>query len=201
VLVAFFLVVRFTLSVERPNPAQQVAEMIHEGVGDLADQVIGHGYERFQSFVTCVGLFILLNNMFGLVIGFSPKVNTPTGVPEVPLGIAVLTFLYYNFHGIRANGPRYIKQFLGPLPWVIPLTLLMFVIEVISHLARMLSLTVRLYANMFASDMLTLVWFSLVPIAVPSIFLGLHAAVAVIQAFVFMLLSMIYLSMAVAHEH
>ena len=65
----------------------------------------------------------------------------------------------------------------------------------------MLSLTVRLYANMFASDMLTLVWFSLVPIAVPSIFLGLHAAVAVIQAFVFMLLSMIYLSMAVAHEH
>ena len=201
-LVAFFLVVRFTLSVEHPNPAQQVAEMIHEGVGDLADQVIGHGYERFQSFVTCVGLFILLNNMFGLVIGFSPKVITPTGVPEVPLGIAVLTFLYYNFHGIRANGPRYIKQFLGPLPWwIIPMTLLMFAIEVISHLARMLSLTVRLYANMFASDMLTLVWFSLIPIAVPSIFLGLHAAVAVIQAFVFMLLAMIYLSMAVAHEH
>ncbi len=202
VLVAFFLVVRFTLSVERPNPAQQVAEMIHEGVGDLADQVIGHGYERFQSFVTCVGLFILLNNMFGLAIGFSPKVITPTGVPEVPLGIAVLTFLYYNLHGIRANGPRYIKQFLGPLPWwIIPMTLLMFAIEVISHLARMLSLTVRLYANMFASDMLTLVWFSLIPIAVPSIFLGLHAAVAVIQAFVFMLLAMIYLSMAVAHEH
>ena len=201
-LVAFFLVVRFTLSVERPNPAQQVAEMIHEGVGGLADQVIGHGYERFQSFVTCVGLFILLNNMFGLAIGFSPKVITPTGVPEVPLGIAVLTFLYYNFHGIRANGPRYIKQFLGPLPWwIIPMTLLMFAIEVISHLARMLSLTVRLYANMFASDMLTLVWFSLIPIAVPSIFLGLHAAVAVIQAFVFMLLAMIYLSMAVAQEH
>ena len=81
------------------------------------------------------------------------------------------------------------------------MTLLMFPIEVISHLARMLSLTVRLYANMFASDMLTLVWFSLIPIAVPSIFLGLHAAVAVIQAFVFMLLAMIYLSMAVAHEH
>ncbi len=202
VLVAFFLVVRFTLSVERPNPAQQVAEMIHEGVGDLADQVIGHGYERFQSFVTCVGLFILLNNMFGLAIGFSPKVITPTSVPEVPLGIAVLTFLYYNFHGIRANGPRYIKQFLGPLPWLDHSDdLLMFAIEVVSHLARMLSLTVRLYANMFASDMLTLVWFSLIPIAVPSIFLGLHAAVAVIQAFVFMLLAMIYLSMAVAEEH
>lgn len=199
VLVAFFLIVRFTLSVEHPNPAQQVAEMIHEAVGNLADQVIGHGYERFQAFVTCVGLFILLNNMFGLVIGFSPKVNTPTGVPEVPLGIAVLTFLYYNFHGIRVQGIiGYLKHFAGPLWWLAPL---LFPIEMISHLARMLSLTVRLYANMFASDMLTLVWFSLIPIAVPAVFLGLHFAVSVLQAFVFMLLSMIYLSMAVAQEH
>jgi F-type H+-transporting ATPase subunit a len=110
----------------------------------------------------------------------------------------VLTFLYYNYQGIRVNGAGYIKQFLGPIPVMAPF---MFLIEVISHLARVLSLTVRLYANMFASDMLTLVWFSLVPIAVPSVFLGLHLAVSVIQAFVFMLLTMIYLSMAVAHEH
>ena len=94
----------------------------------------------------------------------------------------------------------YIKQFAGPL--VVDLAMTADVpIEVISHLARMMSLTVRLYANMFASDLLTLVWFSLIPIAVPSVFLGLHFAVSVIQAFVFMLLTMIYLSMAVAHEH
>jgi len=96
------------------------------------------------------------------------------------------------------NGPRYIKQFLGPLPWLAPL---MVLIEIVSHLARMLSLTVRLYANMFASDLLVLVWFSIIPFAVPAVFLGLHFAVSVIQAFVFMLLAMIYLSMAVAHEH
>jgi F-type H+-transporting ATPase subunit a len=198
ILLAYFLLVRATLSVEKPNPAQQIAEIVHEGVGELGEQIIGHGYERFQAYATCVLLFILLNNCLGLI----PGVITPTSRPSVPLGIAVLTFLYYNFHGFRVNGPGYIKQFLGPLPWwVIPMTVLMFLIEVISHLARVMSLTIRLYANMFASDLLTLVWFSLIPLAIPAIFLGLHFAVSVIQAFIFMLLTMIYLSMAVAHEH
>jgi F-type H+-transporting ATPase subunit a len=194
-LLLFFVVVRSSLSVEKPNSAQQIAEMIHEGVGGLADQIIGHDYERFQSFVTCIVLFILLNNFWGLV----PGVITPTSRPEVPLGIAVLTFLYYNFHGVRVQGPiGYLKHFAGPLPWLAPL---MFPIEIVSHLARMMSLTIRLYANMFASDLLTLVWFSIIPLAVPAVFLGLHFAVSVIQAFVFMLLAMIYLSMAVAQEH
>ena len=198
-LILFFLVVRLTLSVERPNPAQQLAEMIHEGVSDLGEQVIGHDYQRFQAFVTCIGLFILLNNLIGLLVGLIPGVETPTGMPEVPLGLAVLTFLYYNYQGIRVNGPiGYLKQFAGPLWWLTPL---MFPIEVVSHLARMMSLTIRLYANMFASDLMTLVAFSLIPLAIPSGFLALHALVSVIQAFVFMLLSMIYLSMAVAEEH
>jgi F-type H+-transporting ATPase subunit a len=194
-LLLFFFIVRSSLSVEKPGAAQQIAEMIHEGVGGLGDQIIGHGYERFQAFATCIMLFVLLNNCLGLI----PGVITPTSRPEVPLGIAVLTFLYYNFHGLRVQGPiGYLKHFMGPLWWLAPL---MFPIEIVSHLARMMSLTIRLYANMFASDLLTLVWFSIIPFAVPSIFLGLHFAVSVIQAFVFMLLTMIYLSMAVAHEH
>jgi F-type H+-transporting ATPase subunit a len=78
---------------------------------------------------------------------------------------------------------------------------LLLPIELVSHLARMLSLTIRLYANMFASDMVTLGFFSLIPVGIPSIFLGLHVFVSLIQAFVFMLLTMIYLSLAVAHEH
>jgi F-type H+-transporting ATPase subunit a len=194
-LLAFFLIVRMSLSVEKPGSAQQVAEMLHEGVGGLGDQIIGHDYARFQAFVTCIVLFVLLNNCLGLI----PGVITPTSRPEVPLGIAVLTFLYYNFHGVRVQGPvGYLKHFAGPLWWLAPL---MFPIEIVSHLARMMSLTIRLYANMFASDLLTLVWFSIIPLAVPSIFLGLHFAVSVIQAFVFMLLTMIYLSMATAHDH
>jgi F-type H+-transporting ATPase subunit a len=194
-LIAFFVLVRLTLSVEKPNPAQQIAEMVHEGVGGLADQIIGYGYGRFQAFVTCIFLFVLINNLLGLIPGF----EAPTSQPWVPLGLAIPTFLYYNFHGIRANGPiGYMKQFTGPVWWI---AWLMIPIEIFSHLARIMSLTIRLYANMFAGDMVTLGFFSLVPVGVPVLFMGLHFAVSVIQAFVFMLLSMIYLSMAVAHEH
>jgi F-type H+-transporting ATPase subunit a len=194
-LIVFFILVRLTLSVEKPNPAQQIAEMVHEFTGGQADQIIGHGYERFQAFVTCILLFVVLNNLLGLI----PGVNTPTAQPSVPLGIAVLTFLYYNFHGIREQGVvGYMKHFAGPLWWIAPL---LFPIEIISHCARVMSLTIRLYANMLASDLVTLVFFSLVPVAIPAIFLGLHFAVSLIQAYVFMLLAMIYLSQAVAHEH
>ncbi len=194
-LILFFIVVRLTLSVERPNPAQQIAEMIHEFTGGQAEQVIGHGYERFQAFVTCVLLFILLNNFLGII----PGIITPTSQPVVPLGIATLTFLYYNFHGIRTQGPiGYLKHFAGPVWW---LAWLLFPVEIVSHLARVMSLTIRLYANMLASDLLTLICFSMIPLIAPVVFLGLHFAVALIQAYVFMLLSMIYLSMAVSQEH
>jgi len=194
-LIAFFLLVRATLSVERANPAQHIAEMVHEVIGDQAEQIIGHGYQRFQAFVTCIFLFVLLNNLSGLI----PGITAPTSQPWVPLGLAVLTFAYYNYHGIRVNGPiGYAKQFIGPIWWI---SWLMFPIEIFSHLARVMSLTIRLFANMFAGDLVTLGFFSLIPIGVPILFLGLHLMVSVIQAFVFMLLTMIYLALAVAHEH
>jgi F-type H+-transporting ATPase subunit a len=194
-LIAFFILVRLTLSVEKPNPAQQIAEMIHEFTGGQADQTIGHGYHRFQAFVTCIFLFVLFNNLLGLI----PGLEAPTSHPWVPLGLAVLTFFYYNYQGFRANGPiGYLKQFAGPVWW---LAWLMFPIEIISNLARMMSLTIRLYANMFAGDMVTLGIFSLAPVIIPSVFMGFHVFVSFIQAYIFMLLAMIYLSMAVAHEH
>jgi F-type H+-transporting ATPase subunit a len=194
-LIAFFILVRLTLSVDKPHPAQQIAELINDFTGSNADQIIGHGYERFQAFVTCIFLFVVLNNVLGLI----PGIVTPTSQPVIPLGIAVLTFLYYNFHGLREQGVvGYMKHFAGPVWWIAPL---LFPIEIISHCARMMSLTIRLYANMFASDLVTLVFFSLFPLAIPAVFLGLHFAVSLIQAYVFMLLAMIYLSQAVAHEH
>lgn len=194
-LVVFFLIVRFTLSVEKPNPAQQIAEIIHEFTGMNAGQIIGHHYERFQAFTTCVFLFIVILNLLGLI----PGVVTPTSAPVVPLGIALCTFVYYQFYGFKEQGfVGYMKHFAGPVWWISPL---LFPIEIISHCARVMSLTIRLYANMFASDLVTLVFFSLIPVAIPAVFLGLHAGVSLIQAYVFMLLSMIYLSEAVAHEH
>ena len=194
-LIAFFLLVRLTLSVERANPAQHIAEMIHEFIGGQAEQVIGHGYQRFQAYVTCIFLFVLLNNLSGLI----PGLTAPTTSIMVTLGLAVPTFLYYNFYGIREQGlVGYLKHFAGPIWWM---AWLIFPIEIVSHLARIMSLSVRLYANMFAGDLVTLVFFSLIPVGIPVIFLGLHIFVSLIQAFVFMLLTMIYLSLAVAHEH
>jgi F-type H+-transporting ATPase subunit a len=194
ILLAFFAIVRATLSVDKPGPAQHIAEMLHSVVSDQAESIVGHGYEQFVPYVTVVFIFILLCNVIGLVPGFI----TPTAKPWVPLGLAAITFLYYQYQGIRANGFGYIKQFLGPIWWI---SWLMLPIEIISHLARVLSLTVRLYANMFASDMVILVFFSLIPIAGSVPFLALHLGVSIIQAVVFMLLTLIYLSQAVSHEH
>jgi F-type H+-transporting ATPase subunit a len=194
ILLAFFALVRVTLSVEKPGPAQHIAEMLHGLVSDQTESIVGHGYERFVPYVTVVFIFILLCNLIGLIPGFI----TPTSKPWVPLGVATLTFLYYQYQGVRENGFGYIKQFLGPIWWI---SWLMLPIEIISHLARILSLTVRLYANMFASDMVILVFFSLIPIVGSVPFLALHLGVSIIQAVVFMLLTLIYLSQAVAHEH
>jgi F-type H+-transporting ATPase subunit a len=117
----------------------------------------------------------------------------------VTLGLALPTFLYYNYYGVKEQGPiGYLKHFAGPVWWM---AWLIFPIEIVSHLARVMSLSVRLYANMFAGDLVTLVFFSLVPVGIPVIFLGLHLFVSLIQAFVFTLLTMIYLSLAVSHEH
>ena len=194
-LLLFFVVARLTLSVEKPGTVQQIAEIINEFVSNQGDAIIGHGYEPHLAFVTTVLLFIVSCNLFGLL----PGLETPTANPVVPLGVALLTFIYYNWNGVRAQGPiGYIKHFAGPIWWVAPL---LFPIEIISHLARIMSLTIRLYANMFASDLLTLVFFSMVPFGVPVVFLGLHLGVALIQAYVFMLLTLIYLSQAVAVEH
>jgi len=195
ILLGYFIAVRVSLSVENPGPVQHLAEMTDEFVSGQAEQIIGHGFEQFTGYLTVILLFILLANLMGLL---SPWLESPTASPVVPLGLALVTFVFYHYHGVRANGFGYIKQFLGPVWWLYPLLL---PIEIISHFARVLSLTVRLYANMFAGDLLTLAFFSLIPIGVPLVFLSLHLGVAVIQAYVFMLLSAIYLSLAVAHEH
>jgi F-type H+-transporting ATPase subunit a len=193
-LFLFFVLVRISLNVENPGPIQQLAEMLHGFVSDQADSIIGHGGQRYVMFTTCVLMFVLLSNLLGMV----PGLLAPTSVATVPLGVALLCFFYYHYHGVRENGVGYFKQFVGPIWWI---SWMMLPIELISHFARILSLTVRLYANMFAGEMVTLVFFSLIPIGIPIVFMGLHLGVALIQAYIFMLLTMIYVSQAVAHDH
>src|SRR5258706_3279190 len=195
IMLLFFALVRSRLSPEKPGAIQHMAEMVHEFIAGQSDDIIGHHSERYVPFVLTLFLFILISNLIGLIPGFA----SPTQFPYVPLGCAIATWVYYHFHGIRHQGPvKYAKHFGGPVLWLAPL---MFPIEILSHSARLMSLTIRLYSNMFAGEMVTLAFFSLIPIGVPLVFLGLHLMVAVIQALIFALLTMIYLAGAVSEEH
>jgi len=193
-LISFFLLVRASLSVDRPGALQHVVEGAEGFVNNQSEEIIGHHSEGFTPFLMTLGFFILLMNLIGLVPGF----DSPTGSPTVTLGCAFLAWMYYQAHGFRHHGIGYLKHFFGPVWWLSPL---MLPIEIVSHLARMMSLTIRLYANMFAGDLVTLVFFSLIPIGVPVIFLGLHLFVSLLQTYIFVLMTTIYLSGAVADEH
>ena len=193
-LLVFFIILRSRLSVESPGGLQHMFEGLHGFVEGQSRDVIGPHSERFTPFLLSLGLFILVGNLFGVV----PGLESPTGSPVVPLGCAICAFVYYQYQGFRAAGISYLKHFLGPMWWLSPL---MLPLEIISHLARLMSLTIRLYANMFAGDMVTLVFFSLIPVVVPVIFLGLHIGVALLQAYIFVLLTTVYLAGAVATEH
>lgn len=193
-LLVIFLLVRSRLSVESPGALQHTFEGIEGFVFDQSHEIIGHHSEPYTAFFAIIFIFILVCNLIGLIPGF----ESPTGVPAVPLGCAICAFVYYNFQGFRHAGFGYLKHFLGPIP---ALAIVMLPIELISHLARLLSLTVRLWANIFAGDLITLVFFSMIPIGVPIVFSGLHIVVAILQAYVFMLLSIIYVSGAVSEEH
>lgn len=192
-LVVFFMV-RSRLSVESPGGLQHAFEGMEGFVLGQSQEIIGHHVEPYIPFFAIIFIFILVCNLIGLIPGF----ESPTGVPTVPLGCAICSFLYYHTQGFKHAGIGYLKHFLGPIPALAPL---MLPIELISHSARLLSLTVRLWANIFAGDLVTLVFFSMIPIGLPVVFGALHIVVAVLQAYVFMLLSIIYVSGAVSEEH
>ena len=203
-ILLFFVIVRARLSVDDPGKMQHLMEEIDSFISKQSHEVIGHGYERYVGYLTVLGIFILLGCLLGIVPGF----ESPTAIPSVPLGCALVTWFYYHFQGVRSNGPiKYLIRFAGPqdkgMPFVVRLLLpvLLFPIEIFSHAARIMSLTIRLFANMFASDLVTLVFFSLVPLALPVVFILLHIGVSVIQTYIFVLLATVYIGEAVAHEH
>ncbi len=213
--------VRTRLSVERPGASQQVAELLLNnsmsfGIRDILSQNAGHHWERYVSLVGSIGLFVLLGNLFGAF----PFLTAPTSVYTVPLACAVIVFLYFNWQGIRHHGPvGYLKHFVGPVPWLAPL---MFPVEILSTSARLLSLSVRLWANIFASDIIyglflglfagafTAGWtkspvlgaiVGVLPALFPIAFLLLHVFVSIVQAYVFTILPAVYIGMSTADEH
>lgn len=188
-------VLRPKLSMDKPGKLQNVFEEVWNFLHGQAHESVGHHYRTFIYLLGALFLFILSANLLGLIPGF----ESPTMFAPVPLGCAIVTFVYYNAMGVAENGPvKYAAHFGGPIWWLSPL---MFPIEILSNLSRLLSLTARLFANMFGGEQVTLAFMRLIPLGVPVIFMGLHTFVAFLQAYVFVLLTMIYLNQATAHEH
>lgn len=193
--ILIFAFLRSRLSVDRPGKLQHCFELTYEFLRAQAEEVVGHGSRRYLAYFGTIFFFVLFMNLIGII----PTLESPTMYIEVPCGLAVATFIYYNSTGLRANGAfGYIKHFLGPMLWLAPV---MLPIEIVSHFARPLSLTIRLYANMFAGEQVTNTFLTLVPYFIPSLFMALHVFVSFLQAYIFALLAMIYVGTAVAHEH
>jgi F-type H+-transporting ATPase subunit a len=194
ILMIFATVVGRRLSVASPKGWQNMTELSLKFIEDQGEQMIGHGGgHRFGFFLLTLTLFILVSNLIGLI----PSFLAPTADIVVTLGLALVVFAVYHSVGIRRHGFGYIKQFLGPVWWLAPL---MFIIEVVGHIARVLSLSVRLYANMFAGDMIIGVFVALLPIT-GIVFMGLHLFVALLQTYIFVVLAMAYLGGALAEAH
>lgn len=194
ILIGAFLL-RRRLSVEKPGKFQHLMEVVVEFTRDMNAEIIGHGSQRYIAMIATLGIFIGLCNLWGLV----PSLETPTAKIPVTLGCAVAAFLYYNFQGFRQHGVLgYMKHLCGPM---MAIAIIMFPIEVISNFGRLLSLTVRLQANMMVGDLLEKVFGGLIPIGVPVVFAALHVFVSFLQAYIFMLLPAVYIGMAVSEEH
>jgi F-type H+-transporting ATPase subunit a len=195
IIIVLFAIVRSRLSADKPGSLQMTFEAVYDFVSGQARDAIDHDSAKYAPFLGSLFIFILFMNLIGII----PGLESPTMTPAVPAGLAVTVFFYYHWMGFRAQGVgRYLAHFAGPMPLLAPL---MVPIELISHLARPLSLTIRLFANMFAGEKVTMTFLSLTLIVAPAIFMGLHVFVAFLQAFIFMLLTTIYVSGAVAHEH
>ncbi|MEB2283380.1 MAG: F0F1 ATP synthase subunit A [Myxococcales bacterium] len=179
---------------DRGFSARNIAEVITEFITNLSESVIGHEGPKYVPLFASLFLFILGSNLIGLIPGFTP----PTDNFNVTLALGVVAFLAYNYYGFRAHGLGYLKQFAGPLLLLAPL---MIVVELFSHLFRPASLAIRLYGNMFADHLLLGIFTDLTKVIIPVIFYVLGTFVSLVQALVFTLLTMVYVGLAISHDH
>jgi F-type H+-transporting ATPase subunit a len=196
VAVVVLTILRGKLSVESPNKRQQTFEAGVETIRGLLNDLVGIGGMKHFPVVATFGLLILLSNLTGML----PDMVAPTANFNVTLALAVTSFLYYNYVGIRENGLLgYIKHFGGPVP-SIAIMLILFPIELISNLARILSLSMRLFGNIYGEEQVSGVISSLMQWVVPVLLMPLALLTYVLQTFIFIVLSMVYLGEVSGHS-
>jgi F-type H+-transporting ATPase subunit a len=177
-----------------PGRFQNVMEVIIGGFDTLLTDTMGHQGRKFFPLIATLGLYILTSNLIGLVPGF----ESPTANLNTTVSLALVVFLMTHIVGVKVHGLKYFKQFMGPVWWLTPL---MLPIEIISHLSRPLSLSVRLFGNIMGEDIVLAVVLLLVPLLVPMPVICLMIFTSCIQTLVFMLLAMMYIAGAMEEAH
>ncbi len=172
---------------------RNIAELMVEGIIGMAEGILGHQARKYVPLYGTFFIFILVSNLMGLIPGFSP----PTTNFNVTLALGLLSFTAYNFFGFKEQGIGYLKHFIGPMLWLAPL---MIPLELISNFVRPFSLALRLLGNMTGDHTVLEIFTDLTKVIIPVIFYGLGTFVSFVQAFVFTLLSMVYVSLAVTHH-
>lgn len=197
-IAALILIVFFGLASRKLNPVpsrlQSILELVIKTFENLLVDTIGEQGIKYMPMIATVGLFIFTANLLGLI----PGLMSPTSKLNVTMGCALTVFVYYHWQGIRSKGLfKYLKHFTGPIPLLAPLLL---PIEIISHFSRPVSLSIRLFGNIFAEELLIVIIASIIPFFLPLPFMAVAIFTSIIQAFVFVLLACIYIAGAVAHE-
>ncbi len=197
VAVAVLTFLRGELSAESPTTRQQTFEVGVETVRGLLSDLVGPGGMKHFPIVATFGVLILLSNLTGML----PDMVAPTANFNVTFALAITSFIYYNYVSIRENGiAGYFKHFAGPIPNIF-IMLLMFPIEIISNLARILSLSMRLFGNIYGEEQVSGVISSLMQWIVPALLMPLTLLTSVLQTFIFIVLSMVYLGEVSSHSH
>lgn len=198
-LIAVSLAIRGSLALV-PRGTQNFVEVMVESLLKLAEENMGHHWgKHFFPLIGTIGLYILVCNFMGLIPGFA----APTSNINTTASMAVPVFLATHYYGIRVHGFKYINHFLGPIRSLaaLPLMILMFFVEFIGHMVRPVTLSVRLFGNMIAKHMILFALGLLAPVIVPVTILALGVLVSLIQAFVFVLLTALYLAGSVEEAH
>ena len=198
VLTIFSLIVRSRLNVENPGRLQIVLEDFVNGFHSLLDDFVGPKGRRYLPLVGSMFLLIWLSNLAGLV----PGLMAPTSNLNVTLGCALTVWVFYHVQGVKEQGlVAYLKHFAVPPGSPVAMAPLMLIIELISHVARVMSLTLRLFGNIFGEELVIIILASLVPFVVPPPMMFLGLLTGTLQALIFVILTMVYLGAAVTVEH
>jgi F-type H+-transporting ATPase subunit a len=197
IVIALVLLLRGKLSVDNPSKGQQLLEVGVEQIRGLLDQVVGPYGRRYVAMIGGFAVFILVGNLMGIV----PGLGAPTENINVTGALGLSSFLYFITMGFRQQGFGYLKHFTGGLTGaLLPIGIIIFFVEIISNSVRPVTLSLRLFVNMFADHQIAGAFLNLVPILIPIFTTVLGVFVAFVQTFIFIMLSMVYLSETVPHE-